>query len=158
MRGGEPITTWTGMTAKLREKYLPMSYRKKKPMTHQSERHRTNNHRYKSSPKPAPCSQPIHTAPHIHKSQIFSTTPVVPNSRPNLSLSLAKPKSSPRSVLLSQPIPFVPKSQPTPNLPLVQTNPTLQIVQPTPSLPLARTNPTVPVVRPIPASPLSLLP
>ena len=26
MRGGKPITTWTGMTAKLRNKYVPMSY------------------------------------------------------------------------------------------------------------------------------------
>ena len=106
--GERPVTTWEDMKAKLREKYLPMSYRQKKPMTHQSEPHRTSNHRYKSSPKPAPYSQPIPTAPRIHKSQIFPTTPVVPNSRPNLSLPLVQPNPTipvGRPISISHPTP-----------------------------------------------------
>ena len=118
------------MKVKLRKKHLLMSYRQKEPMTHQSEPHRTNNPRYKSSPKLAPCSQPILAIPCVHQSQPFATTLVIPNSRPNLSLPLAQPTSRPRSVSLSQPIPFVPKSQPTPNLPLVQPNPTIPVGRP----------------------------
>ena len=116
------------MKAKLRKKYLPMSHRKEEPLIHQFEPHKTSTPRYKSNPKPISLSQPSPTVPHVYRSQPFPTTPVGPNSRPNLSLLLIQPKSSPRSVSLSQPIPFVLKSQPTPNLPLVQPNPTLQIV------------------------------
>ena len=94
------------MKAKLREKYLPMSYRQKEPMIHQFESYRTSIPRYEFSPRSAPCNPPIPTIPRIHKSQIFPTIPFVPNSQPAPSLPPAQPKSSPKLVFLSQPIPL----------------------------------------------------
>ena len=87
-----------------------MPYRQEEPITHQFEPHRTNTPRYRTSPRPASCSQSIPTVLCVLNSQPFLTTPVVPKSQPTPSLLLVWPNPTVpigRPVPIAQPIPIV---------------------------------------------------